>query len=89
MSILGIRKYQFIVRVILGEIIKKEYEGIGLAYSRDPEGNIIEIQKWKNRMLNWSSIKQNETSILITGNEIGAGYCRELPGIHIMSSWGL
>ena len=34
----------------LGEIVKKEYEGIGIltmVYSRDPEGNIIEIQNWQ------------------------------------------
>ncbi len=34
----------------LGELIKKEYEGIGIltmVYSRDPEGNIIEIQNWQ------------------------------------------
>jgi len=33
----------------LGEIVQKEYEGIGLltvVYARDPEGNIIEIQNW-------------------------------------------
>lgn len=33
----------------LGEIITKEYEGIGmltLVYAKDPEGNFIEIQKW-------------------------------------------
>ena len=34
----------------LGELIKKQYEGIGMltmVYSRDPEGNIIEIQNWQ------------------------------------------
>lgn len=34
----------------LGEIIIKEYEAIGIltmVYSRDPEGNIIEIQNWQ------------------------------------------
>ena len=34
---------------ILGKIIKKDYEGIGLltaAYAQDPEGNFIEIQNW-------------------------------------------
>ncbi|KLU64441.1 glyoxalase-like domain protein [Desulfosporosinus acididurans] len=34
---------------ILGQIIKKDYEGIGLltaAYAQDPEGNFIEIQNW-------------------------------------------
>jgi predicted enzyme related to lactoylglutathione lyase len=33
-----------------GEIIQKQYEGIGLltaVYATDPEGNIIEIQNWK------------------------------------------
>ena len=33
----------------LGEIIKKEIEGVGLLtfiYMADPEGNIIEIQNW-------------------------------------------
>lgn len=33
----------------LGEIIKKEYEGIGLltvVYAEDPEGNFIEVQNW-------------------------------------------
>lgn len=33
----------------LGEIIKKEYEGIGIltvVYAEDPEGNFIEIQNW-------------------------------------------
>jgi len=34
---------------ILGEMIKKEFEGLGLltaVYARDPEGNFIEIQNW-------------------------------------------
>lgn len=34
---------------ILGKIIKKDYDGIGLltaAYAQDPEGNFIEIQNW-------------------------------------------
>ena len=34
----------------LGEVIKREYEGIGtltMVYARDPEGNIIEIQNWQ------------------------------------------
>ena len=34
----------------LGEIVKREYEEIGIltmVYSRDPEGNIIEIQNWQ------------------------------------------
>ena len=34
----------------LGELVKKEYDGIGIltmVYSRDPEGNIIEIQNWQ------------------------------------------
>jgi predicted enzyme related to lactoylglutathione lyase len=34
----------------LGEVIKKEIEGIGLltaVYTEDPEGNFIEIQNWK------------------------------------------
>jgi predicted enzyme related to lactoylglutathione lyase len=33
----------------LGDIVEKEIEGVGVltfAYVRDPEGNIIEIQKW-------------------------------------------
>lgn len=33
----------------LGEIVKKDYENIGIltaVYARDPEGNIIEIQNW-------------------------------------------
>lgn len=33
----------------LGEIIKKEYVGIGVltvVYAKDPEGNFIEIQNW-------------------------------------------
>lgn len=33
----------------LGEIVKKEYEGIGtltVVYAADPEGNFIEIQNW-------------------------------------------
>lgn len=33
-----------------GEIIHKEYEGIGLltaVYAQDPEGNFIEIQNWR------------------------------------------
>jgi len=32
-----------------GELIKKEYEGIGIltvVYAKDPEGNFIEIQNW-------------------------------------------
>jgi predicted enzyme related to lactoylglutathione lyase len=35
---------------LIGEVVKKEYPGIGLltaAYTKDPEGNIIEIQNWK------------------------------------------
>lgn len=34
----------------LGEIVKRKYEGVGIltmVYSRDPEGNIIEIQNWQ------------------------------------------
>lgn len=34
----------------LGEVIIKEYEGIGVltvVYARDPEGNFVEIQNWK------------------------------------------
>ncbi len=34
----------------LGEVIIKEYENIGIltvVYTRDPEGNFIEIQNWK------------------------------------------
>ena len=34
----------------LGDIVEKEIEGVGVltvAYVRDPEGNIIEIQRWK------------------------------------------
>lgn len=34
----------------LGEVIQKEYQGIGvltMVYTRDPEGNIIEIQNWQ------------------------------------------
>ena len=34
----------------LGQITKKELEGIGIinfVYLRDPEGNIVEIQSWK------------------------------------------
>lgn len=34
----------------LGDIVVKEMEGIGILtaiYTRDPEGNIIEIQNWK------------------------------------------
>lgn len=34
----------------LGELIEKNIEGIGVltvVYTRDPEGNIIEIQSWK------------------------------------------
>lgn len=34
----------------LGELIKRDYAGIGLltmVYTRDPEGNIIEIQNWR------------------------------------------
>lgn len=34
---------------LLGEIVTKEYEGVGLAtfvYVRDPEGNFIELQSW-------------------------------------------
>ncbi|MFZ5966398.1 MAG: VOC family protein [Bacillota bacterium] len=33
----------------LGELIKKDYEGIGIltvVYAKDPEGNFIEIQNW-------------------------------------------
>lgn len=35
---------------LLGEIVTREYDELGLltvAYCRDPEGNIIEIQNWK------------------------------------------
>ncbi|MCP3926898.1 MAG: VOC family protein [Desulfobacterales bacterium] len=35
----------------LGEVVKKEIEGVGLltlVYMTDPEGNIIEIQNWGN-----------------------------------------
>lgn len=35
----------------LGEVVQKEVEGVGLLtfiYATDPEGNIIEIQSWKN-----------------------------------------
>jgi catechol 2,3-dioxygenase-like lactoylglutathione lyase family enzyme len=35
----------------LGEVIKKDYGGIGIltaVYVTDPEGNFIEIQNWKN-----------------------------------------
>lgn len=34
-----------------GELIEKEIKGIGIikaVYARDPEGNIIEIQNWRN-----------------------------------------
>ena len=34
----------------LGEVVKREYEGIGvltMVYARDLEGNIIEIQNWQ------------------------------------------
>lgn len=34
----------------LGDLVEKEIEGVGfltVAYVRDPEGNIIEIQSWK------------------------------------------
>lgn len=34
---------------LAGDIVKTEIEGVGkinFAYARDPEGNIIEIQKW-------------------------------------------
>lgn len=34
----------------LGGLVKKQYEGLGVftgVYTRDPEGNIIEIQNWK------------------------------------------
>ncbi len=34
----------------LGDIVKKEMEGVGLltvVYAKDPEGNFIEIQNWK------------------------------------------
>jgi len=33
----------------LGEIVKKDYEGIGkltAVYAKDPEGNFVEIQNW-------------------------------------------
>ncbi len=36
---------------ILGDVVKKKVEGVGLltfTYATDPEGNIIEIQNWKN-----------------------------------------
>jgi predicted enzyme related to lactoylglutathione lyase len=35
---------------VLGEIIRKNYEGIGLltaVYAQDPEGNFLEIQNWR------------------------------------------
>lgn len=35
---------------MLGEIVETQIQGVGLltfAYTRDPEGNIIEIQNWK------------------------------------------
>lgn len=34
----------------LGEVIQKQYEGLGLltaVYTKDPEGNFIEIQNWR------------------------------------------
>jgi hypothetical protein len=34
---------------VLGEIVEKDYEGLGrltAVYARDPEGNILEIQNW-------------------------------------------
>ena len=34
-----------------GELVEKEIEGVGIIkviYARDPEGNIIEIQNWRN-----------------------------------------
>jgi predicted enzyme related to lactoylglutathione lyase len=34
---------------LLGEVVEKEYEGMGrltAAYAHDPEGNFIEIQNW-------------------------------------------
>ncbi|MFZ5642349.1 MAG: VOC family protein [Bacillota bacterium] len=34
----------------IGEIVRKEYQGVGLltaVYAKDPEGNFIEIQNWK------------------------------------------
>ncbi|MEA4925899.1 MAG: VOC family protein [Syntrophomonadaceae bacterium] len=34
----------------VGELVKKEYPGVGwltMVYTRDPEGNIIEIQNWQ------------------------------------------
>jgi predicted enzyme related to lactoylglutathione lyase len=33
----------------LGEVVKREYEGLGMltvVYAKDPEGNYIEIQNW-------------------------------------------
>lgn len=35
---------------LCGEVVKTEVNGVGMlhfAYARDPEGNIIEIQKWE------------------------------------------
>jgi lactoylglutathione lyase len=35
---------------LVGEIVKNEVAGVGLlwvAYARDPEGNIVELQNWK------------------------------------------
>jgi predicted enzyme related to lactoylglutathione lyase len=36
----------------VGEVVKTEVAGVGaihFAYARDPEGNIIEVQKWEKR----------------------------------------
>jgi predicted enzyme related to lactoylglutathione lyase len=35
---------------LFGEVVKKQYPELGLltvAYTRDPEGNFIELQNWK------------------------------------------
>ena len=37
---------------LYGEVITKEIEGIGIlkaVYTRDPEGNIIEVQNWRGK----------------------------------------
>ena len=37
---------------LVGEIVRTEVAGVGglwVAYTRDPEGNIIEVQHWTNR----------------------------------------
>ncbi|WP_273324070.1 VOC family protein [Vallitalea guaymasensis] len=36
----------------IGEIVKKDYDGIGLltvVYAKDPEGNFVEIQNWSRQ----------------------------------------